>query len=100
MENMFLVLVHATSKWLEVEMVDRVTSANTIEELCKIFATHVVPKGIVSDNDSLYTSNKMKEFFKKNNIRHICTDPFQPSSNGMAESYKQTFKKNYSENYY
>ena len=89
-------LVDATSKWLEVEMVDRPTSASTIERLQKIFATHGVPKNIVSDNGLVFTSEEMKEFFKKNNIRHIRTAPFHPSSNGMKrDMYK--LKKNYAE---
>ena len=73
-------------------MVDRATSASIIEKLRKIFATHGVPKNIVSDNGSVFTSEEMK-----NNIRHIRTAPFHPSSNGMAERYVQTFKKNYAE---
>ena len=81
MGKMFLVLVDAISKWLEVEMVDRATSASTMEKLRKIFATHGVPKSIVRDNGSVFTSEEMKEFFKKNNIHHIRTALFHPSSN-------------------
>ena len=38
--KMFLVVVDATSKWLEVEMVTRADSQITIEVLRNIFATH------------------------------------------------------------
>ena len=65
MGKMFLVLVDAISKWLEVEMVDTATSASTIERLRKIFATHGVPKSIVSDNGSVFTSEEMKKFSRR-----------------------------------
>ena len=45
MGKMFL--VDATTKWVEVEMVEKATSEKTIEILRKIFATHGLPRRII-----------------------------------------------------
>ena len=88
MGKMFFVLTDSTSKWLEVKMVVRATSAST--KLWKMFATHGLPKSIVSYNGSVFTSEELNESFKKNNICHICTAQFHPSSNRIAERYAET----------
>jgi len=56
MGHMFLVLVDAHSKWMEVKAVKAATSASTISQLRSIFATHGIPKLLVSDNGSVFTS--------------------------------------------
>ena len=44
--EMFLVLVDAYSKWLEVHVMKSTTSTATIEKLREIFATHGLPKTV------------------------------------------------------
>lgn len=48
--EMFLVLVDVYSKWLEVHVMKTTTSTATIEKLREIFATHGLPKTLISDN--------------------------------------------------
>ena len=90
--KMFLVVVDAHSKWLEVEMVPTTSSRHTIEKLRSMFAMHGLPELLVSDNASVFTSAEFKEFLKRNGIRHATSAPYHPSSNGLAERYVQTFK--------
>ena len=94
MGKMFLFHVDATTKWVEVEMVEKATSEKTIEILRKIFATHGLPRRIVTDNTTVFTSCEMKEFFKRNAIGSVTSAPYHPSTNGLAERYVQTFKRN------
>ena len=49
MGNMFLVLIDAYSKWLEVRVVSSATSNATIQHLRSIFSTHGLPEVLVSD---------------------------------------------------
>ena len=53
---MLLVLIDAHLKWLEAVPVQRATAEVTTSTLRHIFATHGVPKVIVSDNDSPFTA--------------------------------------------
>ena len=68
---MYLVLVDATSKWLEVHPMQTITASKTIEVLRSIFATHGLPRKVVTDNGPTFTSNEFGEFMSKNGIRHI-----------------------------
>ena len=58
MGKMFLVVVDAHSKWLEVKMVPAATSKATIVCLQSIFATHGLPERVVTDNGSVFTSEE------------------------------------------
>ena len=90
--HMFLVVVDAHSKWMEVKMVKNATSSTTITALRSIFATRGIPELLVSDNGSVFTSAEFKIFTKNNGIRHTTSAPYHPATNGLAERAVQTFK--------
>lgn len=93
MGKMFLVMVDAYSKWLEVHPMSVATSRATIEKLRSTFAIHGIPTTIVSDNGSNFCSQEFEEFLTKNGIHHRRTAPYHPASNGLAERAVQTFKE-------
>lgn len=90
---MFLVVVDAHSKWMEVFPMRTATSQATIEKLRCAFATHGLPDIIVSDNGTCFTSAEFAEFVQCNGIKHVRSAPFHPASNGLAERAVQTFKE-------
>ena len=91
--KMFLLIADAHSKWLEAHITNTATSSATIELLRKSFATMGLPKVLVSDNATAFTSSEFTEFLKKNGIRHVRTPPYHPASNGLVERAVQTFKE-------
>ena len=92
MGQMFLVVIVAYSKWIEIEMVKLATARNTIEYFCMMFARFGLPKLLVTDNRTFFTSSDFSEFTSRNRIKHLCIAPYYPSSNGQAERAVQTFK--------
>ncbi len=90
---MFLVLVDAHSKWLEVDPVNSATSTTTIDKLRMVFATHGLPDILVTDNGSVFTSQEFKKFARENGIRLVRSAPYHPASNGLAERAVQSFKE-------
>ena len=90
--KLYLILVDAFSKWIEVHIVNSTSSEATIEKLRTIFSTHGLPEQIVSDNATSFTSQEFQDFTKSNGIKHILTSPYHPASNGLAERAVQTFK--------
>ena len=86
-------MVDAHSKWIEVGIVSSATLTNTIQKLRAIFSTHGLSEVIVFDNGTVFTSTEFQEFVKRNNIKHICTAHYHPSSNGQVEKAVQTFKE-------
>ena len=91
--HMYLVLVDAHSKWLDVQIMKSTTSESTINKLQDILAVHGLPQKLVTDNGSAFTSAIFKAFVDQNSIKHICSAPYHPSMNGLAERAVQTFKQ-------
>ena len=93
MGKMFLVVVDAYSKWIEVEMMNCSTALATVNRLRRVFATHGLPLILVSDNGPSFVGEEFQQFMSKNGIKHILTAPYHPSSNGQAERMVRTFKE-------
>lgn len=89
----YLVLVDAHSKWPEVFEMSSITSCKTIEVLRHIFASHGLPDHIVSDNGPQFTSLEFRQFLRCNGIKHTCSAPYHPATNGCAERFVQTLKR-------
>ena len=89
----FLIVVDSYSKWVEVERVKSTDAKTTCRVLRKLFATHGVPRIIVSDNGPGFASEELKQFLSRNGIRHAFAAPYHPSSNGQAERYVRIFKE-------
>ena len=89
----FLIVVDSYSKWVEVEKVRSTDARTTIRVLRKLFATHGVPKVIVSDNGPGFASAELGQFLSQNGIKHTFSAPYHPSSNGQAERYVRIMKE-------
>ncbi|GFT72185.1 uncharacterized protein K02A2.6 [Trichonephila clavipes] len=92
-EHTFFLIVDAHSKWLEVYPMKVTTTKKTIECLRDSFARFGLPRVLVSDNGSQFTSYAFQRFMHKNGVRHKTSAPFKPSSNGQAERYVATLKQ-------
>ena len=92
MGSMFLVVVDAYSKWLEVLPMSSTTTAKTLDALRSLFARYGVPKKLVSDNGPQFTASTFTECMVANGIEHLKSAPYHPATNGEAERFVQTFK--------
>ncbi|CAF0711795.1 unnamed protein product [Adineta steineri] len=88
----FLIIVDAHSKWLEVAIMDLITTTATIETLYSLFSRYGLCEEIVSDNGTQFTSKEFSDFCARHGIRHLRTSPGHPQSNGQAERYVDTVK--------
>ncbi|KAJ8356519.1 hypothetical protein SKAU_G00193130 [Synaphobranchus kaupii] len=93
MGKMFLVIIDAHSKWIDVYPVNSATSTTTIDCLRHSFSNQGIPEMIVSDNATCFVSAEAKEFMRNNGIVHMTAAPYHPSSNGLAKRAVQTFKE-------
>ena len=89
----FLVIVDAHSKWVEVILMSSTTSRSTILELKKVFAAYGIPEHLISDNGPQFVSTEFENFLKMNGVRHTCSAPYHPQTNGEAERFVQTLKQ-------
>ena len=93
LDKMFLIVVDAHSKWPEVVQMSTTTTSKTVEVLQVLFAKYGLPEQLVSDNGPQFTSEDFAHFMKANGIKHICSAPYHPSSNGLVERFMQTSKR-------
>ena len=89
---MFLILVDAHSKWMDIYTLSSITSEATICNLKASFSTHGLPDVLVTDNGPSFKSESFRQFVSMNGIQHLTSAPYRPASNGLAERAVQTFK--------
>ena len=90
--KMFLVVIDAHTKWIEVFPMNTATSFTTIQRLRQLFAQFGIPDSIVSDNGPQFASAEFDNFCRLNGIVHTKVAPYHPSSNGLAERAVKIFK--------
>ena len=64
--RMFLILIDAHSKWLEVCQMSSTSSGATIQHLRAIFSRFGLPETLVSDNGPQFSSEEFKSFCQAN----------------------------------
>ena len=89
----FLIIVDAHSKWIDAHIMQTITATETITKLRTVFAIHGLPRKVVTDNGSSFTSEEFRTFMSDNGIVHVTSAPYHPSSNGLAERAVQTVKQ-------
>ena len=78
------------SKWIEA---CPLASATTVQQLRATFAQFRLPKTVVTDNGTAFTSTEFQECLQMNEVTHVTSAPYHPSSNGLAERTVQVFKQ-------
>lgn len=90
----YLVIVDAYTKWVEVYNMNTATStAAVISKLYDCMARFGVPATIVSDNGTAFCSREFDLFCATNGITHLTSPVYHAPSNGQAESLVKVVKK-------
>ena len=71
---------------------------SVIKTLKEIFTTVGIPRCIVSDGGTQFTSQEFKNFIKDWQIDHRITSPTNAQSNGQAERFVQTKEQSHQSN--
>lgn len=83
--RMWLVVIDAYSRWLEIKALRNATVQKTMEFLRELMSRHGIPKQLVTDNGPQFRADEFKTFTKENNIIHIRSTPYHSRTNGLAE---------------
>jgi transposase InsO family protein len=82
-----LVCTDYATKWVEEKSLFRATEKSVVEFIYEDIFTHFgVPREIVTDQGTQFTSKLMKEITKKYGIKYCKSSPYHPQSNGQVES--------------
>ncbi|KAJ8877867.1 hypothetical protein PR048_022326 [Dryococelus australis] len=84
---MFLVIMDAYSKWIDVFEMSKITAAKTVVALRQCF--------VFGDCLRYLSSCVSAEILKNNGVKHITTVVYVPQSNGAAEKSFKTFKASF-----
>lgn len=87
----YLIIVDSFLRWPEVFKYKQPMSRNTSSALDEVCSCFVVPRTLVSDNRTAFSSKEFKEFCASLDIEHVTTT-YHPWSNGQAEKFVDTFK--------
>ena len=79
MGHMFLLIMDAHSKWLDVH--HPFPPPTLLKRVARVFAIHGLPHKVVTDNGSSFSS---KDYMSSNGIIHVTTAPYHPASNGLV----------------
>ena len=74
--KMYLIIIDAHSKWMEVHITNGCTTAITIDKLQLSFASFGLPQVLVSDNGPAFSSSEFQSFMKQSEITHVNTVPY------------------------
>lgn len=82
----FLVFIDNYSGWWSIGAAQRMTSGIVIGYFQKWFASYGIPKRLITDGGSVFTSSVFESWCKDWNIVHSVSSPYNPQSNGKAEN--------------
>ena len=64
------------STWVDVSILNCITTANIIKSLRLAFSVHGYPESIVTDNGATLTTSDFRAYVEENGIRHCCITPY------------------------
>ena len=88
----YLLVIDYFSRFPVVKQLQSLHSLSVIKHLKDIFTEIGIPRCIVSDGGTQFTSQEFQDFTKTWGIHHRVTSPTNAQSNGQAERFVQTIK--------
>lgn len=85
-----LVIVDAYTKFLVMKPVKTTKTSMVIDKMREYFSIFGIPKRIISDRGSCFTSIKFKDFLSQLGVRHVLNAVATPRANGQVERYNRT----------
>ncbi|XP_062599483.1 uncharacterized protein K02A2.6-like [Saccostrea cucullata] len=92
--NNYLMVVDYYSRYFEIAKLENTKATCVINHLKSIFARHGIPQYVRSDCGPQYTSAEFKKFSEEWGFTHQKSSPNYQQSNGLAERFVQSAKKN------
>eukprot|EP00731_Ephydatia_muelleri_P013583 Em0007g893a len=87
-----LVVCDYATRYPEAMPMRAVDAEAVAEELVKMFTRVGIPREILTDQGSNFTSQLLAELYRLLHIRPIRTSPYHPQTDGLVERFNQTLK--------
>ena len=87
-----LVVCDYATRYPEAITLKSIEAERVAEELLKLLARVGLPKEILTDQGSNFTSQLLTELYKMLHVHPIRTSPYHPQTDGLVERFNQTLK--------
>ena len=87
-----LVVCDYATQYPEAIPLHSIDAGTIAQELIQLFARVGVPKEVLTDQGSNFTSQLFVELYRLLNVRPIRTSPYHPQTDGLVERFNQTLK--------
>ena len=92
-KNYILVCTNYVTKWVEAKALYSTNEQFVVDFLFEEIFTHVkVPREIVTDQGTQFTSNLVKALTEQYKIKYRKSSPYHPQANGQVESTNKVIK--------
>ena len=81
------------TRYPEAIPLKKFTTPAIAEELVELFARHGIPKEILTDQGTNFTSQLFLELYRMLGVKAIRTTPYHPQTDGLVERFNQTLKQ-------
>ena len=88
-----LTMVDTTSRYPKATPLKKIDTVTVAESMLSMFSDIGVPKEVLSDRGTQFTSNMMDEVHRLLSIHAIRTTPYHAQCNGLCEKYNGTLKQ-------
>lgn len=85
-----LVIIDAYTKFIVLKPVKSTKSSIAIDKMREYFSIFGVPKRVVSDRGSCFTSKTFTEYMVQLGVKHVLNAVATPRANGQVERYNRT----------
>ena len=88
-----LVVCDYATRYPEAMALKRFTAPAVAEQLMELFSRHEVPKEILTDQGTNFTSQLLQELYKMLGVKPVQTTPYHPQMDELVERFNQTLKQ-------
>ncbi|XP_037789363.1 uncharacterized protein LOC119584788 [Penaeus monodon] len=88
-----LTIVDFATRWPEAVALKNIEAATVAEALFGVFCRIGIPREVLSDRGTQFTSGMMEETKKLLSVKGMRTTPYHPEGNGLCERFNGTLKK-------
>ena len=88
-----LTIVDFSTRWPEAVALKNIEAPTVAEALVEVFCRVGIPRQVLSDRGSQFTSAMMDEVLRLLAVKGLRTTPYHPQCNGLCERFNGTLKK-------
>lgn len=88
-----LTMVDYATRYPDAVALPSIETERVAEALVEMFSRVGVPREVLSDRGTQFTSEMMREVERLLSVKHLTTTPYHPMANGLVEKFNGTIKQ-------